>query len=101
MTQPSLLDLQPRFDSGVELTKADHVRLGAQLQRVLDIMSDGKWRSVDSLHTDIRQRFGVLDPVPSLSAQLRNARKAKHGSHDIQRMRQRGGNVYLFRLVQP
>lgn len=97
--QPSLLDLAARFDSGVELTASDHIRLGAQLKRVLAVMSDGNWWSVPELEAEIHRRFSVHDPPTSLSAQIRNAKKLKHGAHDIRRLRI--GNVYKFRLVQP
>jgi hypothetical protein len=95
--QSALFPVQPRFDSGVELTPADHVRLGSQLQRVLDVMADGRWYSVPELQAYIASEFGVNDPQPSLSAQIRNARKVKHGGHQVER--RRVDNGYQFRLV--
>src|SRR5687767_11196915 len=94
--QPSLFTSTPRFDSGVELTKADHVRLGKQLQRVLNVLSDGSWWSVPQLHTEIWRRYGIHDPEPSLSANVRNLRKPKHGGYTVERKRER--NTYFFRL---
>jgi len=96
--QPSLLDLPVRFDSGVPLTAADHVRLGAQLRRVLDVMGDGDWWSVPAIRHRIAAVTGILDPEPSISAQIRNAKKAKHGGHVIERRRVH--NTYEFRLVR-
>jgi hypothetical protein len=87
----------PRFDSGVELTKADHQRLGAQIQRVLSVLSDGGWYSVPDLQDCIWAQFRVRDPEPSLSAQIRNLKKSKHGGHTIERKRE--GNRYYFRLA--
>jgi hypothetical protein len=97
MTQADLFLHGRTFDSGVQLTQADNVRLGAQLRRVLDVMSDGQWWSVPELQAAIVARFGVSDPEPSISAQIRNAKKVKHGAHDVRRIRV--GNVFKFRLV--
>jgi hypothetical protein len=95
--QPDLLSRAPVFDSGVELAKADHLRLGKQIARVLSVLSDGRWYTVPELQDEIFGRFNVRDPEPSLSAQIRNLKKQKHGGHDIRRIRV--GNVYKFRLV--
>lgn len=97
MTQTDLFVHGRTFDSGVTLTDDDHVRLGAQLRRVLAVMSDGQWWSVPELQAEIATRFDVHDPEPSISAQIRNAKKIKHGAHDVRRIRV--GNVFKFRLV--
>jgi hypothetical protein len=86
------------FYSGVELTPADHARLGQQILRVRDVLSDGRWWSVPGIQREIWQRFRVRDPEPSLSAQIRNLKKVEHGSHVIER--KRDGNVWLFRWVK-
>lgn len=100
MEQPALnLTLPTRFDSGVRLEQPDHIRLGAQLVRVLAVMADEQWRTVEQLKADILARFGVKDPEPSISAQLRNARKSKHGGHQVERRRVGAG--YQFRLCLP
>lgn len=99
MTQPAL-DFStriPRFDSGVDLTKADHARLSTQLQRVLHVLRDGQWYSVPALQRAIRAQFGITEPEPSLSAQIRNAKKEKHGGYPVER--RRIGNTYEFRIV--
>lgn len=98
MAQQSLIDSAPRFDSGIELQPEDHVRLHGQIERVRQVMSDGEFRTVTTLRHAIWQRFGVLDPEPSLSAQLRNLRKSKHGGYDVER--KRVGNAYQFRMVR-
>lgn len=85
------------FDSGVRLEREDHVRLGAQIARVRSVLADGGWWSVPRLHNAIFFRFDVRDPEPSISAQIRNLKKTKHGGHAIER--RRVGNVYEFRLV--
>ena len=96
--QPSLhLDAPIRFDSGVELTQPDHIRLGKQLVRVLTVMADRQWWTVPAIKAAILSRYGIDDPEASVSAQTRNARKAKHGGFNVER--RRVGNVYEFRLV--
>ena len=88
--QPDLFTVQPRFDSGVALTASDHTRLGKQIQRVFDVLSDGQWHTVP----EVARRTG--DPENSVAAQCRNLRKPKHGGHTIER--RRTGNYYEFRL---
>jgi hypothetical protein len=95
--QDELFPVQPRFDSGVELTKADHVRLGKQLQRVLTVLSDGHWYSVPELKFAILRGFGIEDPENSISAQCRNLRKPRWGGHNV--VRERVGNGSRYRLV--
>lgn len=99
VAQPSLLDLPVRFDSGVELRETDHVRLGAQIRRVLTVLQEGGWWSVPAIGYAIYLRFDVNDPQPSISAQIRNLRKAKHGGYQIERRRDPDVPLYEFRLV--
>jgi hypothetical protein len=89
--QESLFTRAPRFDSGVDLSASDHIRLGAQIKRVLDALSDGCWHSVPEI-----ARL-TSDPEVSVSAQVRNLRKPKHGGYTIER--RRVANVYEYRLV--
>lgn len=92
MTQPSLdftPALQPAFDSGIDLTPADQVRLSGQIERVLaELAARGTWKTV----ADIAAATG--DPETSVSAQLRNLRKPKHGGYDVRRERRGNGSVY-------
>jgi hypothetical protein len=72
----------------------DRVRLNAQLQRVFDLMKDGEWRTL----SDIYRATG--DPEASVSARLRDLRKAKFGGFSVERRREgdpRDG-IYLYRL---
>lgn len=94
--QPALIDTAPRFD-GADVTDADHLRLGKQLARVLAVMADGEWHTVDDIAAAIWLRDGIKDPETSISAQLRNARKVKHGGHQVERVRT--GNYSSYRLV--
>jgi hypothetical protein len=53
----------------------DAKRLGAQLTRVLQAMSDGKWRTLAELQAHILVTMGKRDPEASISARLRDIRK--------------------------
>lgn len=99
MNQPDLFSQPvPRFDSGIELTKADHVRLGAQIKRVLAVLQEGGWWSVPEIKTRIWSKYGIEDPETSISAQIRNLKKERHGEHTVER-RSEGRGFYRFRLV--
>jgi len=64
----------PDFDQA-----RDGARLGAQLQRVRDLMLDGQARTV----AEIAALTG--DPEPSVSAQLRHLRKPRFGGHNVRK----------------
>lgn len=63
----------------------DSERLSRQFLRVRALMLDGEWRS---LYT-IADATG--DPVQSISARLRDLRKAKFGGYNVERRRVAGG----------
>jgi hypothetical protein len=73
----SLFPLAPYFDSGISLSKDDHVALGKGLLRVLAVLRDGYVHTVQ----EIAKATG--DPEASVSANCRNLRKSKHGGHDV------------------
>lgn len=66
------------FDGG-GLDPRDHVRLGDQAQRVLDLLADGRWRTL----SEIARATG--DPEASVSARLRDLRKPKFGGYEVAR----------------
>jgi hypothetical protein len=53
----------------------DAQRLGAQLTRVIQAMSDGKWRTLSEIQARILAMHAKRDPEASLSARLRDIRK--------------------------
>lgn len=53
----------------------DAQRLGAQLTRVIQAMSDGKWRTLSEIQSRILAMHAKRDPEASLSARLRDIRK--------------------------
>ena len=83
---------QIAFDGATYSAEDDHMRLRGQLQRVHTLMSDGRWRTLEDI------RFIVGGSESSISARLRDLRKAQYGSREIQRERVSGG-LYRYRLV--
>lgn len=59
----------------------DRVRLTGQIKRVFEAMSDGQWRTLAEIE------LITADPQASISAQLRHLRKARFGSHVIEKRR--------------
>jgi hypothetical protein len=81
----------PRFNGSDYDPARDNARLGAQFLRVLAAMSDHDWHTLDELHAI------TGDPQASISAQIRHARKARFGSHTIEKQH-RGNGLFAYRL---
>ena len=79
------------FDGDDYVADRDHHRLTGQILRVKNLMSDGVWRT---LH-QIAELTG--DPESSVSAQLRNLRKTRFGSHNVER-RYINNGLYQYSL---
>jgi hypothetical protein len=73
----------------------DRARLNAQTRRVYDLMADAAWRTL----AEIAAATG--DPEASVSARLRDLRKAKFGGYAVERRRRGDGRsgVWEYRLV--
>jgi hypothetical protein len=71
----------------------DAPRMGAQLQRVFNVMRDGSWRT----YYEIAAITG--DPVQSVSARVRDLKKPRFGSRTIERRRRGTGGTWEYRLV--
>ena len=80
------------FDGDDYRPELDKSRLRGQILRVADLMSDGKWRTL----RQIAAKTG--DGEASISAQLRNLRKEKHGGHTVDSRRVKGG-LYEYQLT--
>ncbi len=85
-------DTVPHFDGADYEPARDDARLTSQLRRIWNVISDGRWYSLE----DISQGAGA--PTPSVSAQLRHLRKPRFGAHRIER-RHRGRGLYEYRLA--
>jgi hypothetical protein len=69
----------PGFDGSTYSHAFDYERLNAQTKRVYELIKDGEWRTLDEIST------ATGDPPASVSARLRDLRKAAFGSHLIER----------------
>ena len=69
------------FDGANYSHRLDGLRLAHQFNRVFDVMKDGRWRSL----LELEEETG--DTSASISAQLRNARKSRFGSHTVEKQR--------------
>lgn len=85
------------FDGDTFSPEHDERRLGSLLERVRELMLDGKWRSL----AEIRTVAGGSEA--GISARLRDLRKKKWGSYTVER-RRRGdpnGGLWEYRVLQP
>ena len=85
-----------RFDGPVYVPSLDRERLTGQLRRIFDCMKDGRWRTLN----EIEQVTG--DGQASISAQLRHLRKARFGSHEVEKRRRGapGSGWWEYRLEE-
>jgi len=82
------------FDGVTYDERRDGSRLNGQLRRVFDVMRDGDWYRLRAL----ADKVGASEA--SVSARIRDLRKAKFGGYDVDR-RNRGGGVWEYRLKVP
>lgn len=82
-----------RFDGPEYDEKRDNERLSSQYEAVFNLMRDGVWRTLSQIHKQTGH------PEASVSAQLRHARKARFGSHTVNR-RYVGNGLYEYQLVE-
>ncbi len=85
----------PHFDGSSYNSKHDQRRLGNQLERVLNLMSDGHWRGLEEIARTIRA------PHASVSTRLRDLRKPRFGAHMVERRRldDPKAGLWVYRLV--
>jgi hypothetical protein len=72
-------DLAPAFDGETFDHERDQARLSGQLARVLALMRDQHWRTLDEI------RAVVGGSEAAISARLRDLRKVKFGRYAVER----------------
>ena len=85
-----------RFDGETFDQELDGKRLTSQLEQVFRLMVDSKWRTLSEIS-------GVTGGSESgVSARLRDFRKSRFGSHEVQRRRKGQGRsgLWEYRLIQ-
>lgn len=80
------------FDGSDYVAPRDDKRLTAQMERIFNLMQDGQFRTLK----EIAER--TQDPEASISAQLRHFRKARFGSHTLNK-KYLGNGLYSYQLV--
>tara|TARA_R100000808_G_scaffold4752_3_gene15068 strand:+ start:12181 stop:12480 length:300 start_codon:yes stop_codon:yes gene_type:complete len=83
------------FDGVTFDERLDGDRLRKQWERVRDVMLDGRWHTLQ----EIGQRAGVRSDA-SVSARIRDLRKARFGGYAVDRERVEGG-LWVYRLREP
>lgn len=81
-----------RFDGPEYIPGRDQARLTSQICRVWNCMLDGEWRTLK----EISESIGA--PESSVSAQLRHLRKARFGSHEVEREHIKNG-LFRYRVI--
>ena len=84
---------KPWFDGSTFIPKLDLGRLGRQMLAVYRVMEDGQWRTLGELS------FATGCPEASVSARLRDLRKARWGSNLVER-RRRSKGLHEYRLLK-
>lgn len=86
---------KPVFDGSDIIDEKDTVRLTGQMKRIFKFMFDGRWHTLP----EISEVTG--DMTSSISAQLRNLRKSKFGSHTIEKQSKgdRENGLFKYQLI--
>jgi hypothetical protein len=92
-----LLRGAPHFNGATYKPQHDQRRLTGQIERVYLLMTDGVWRTLSEIEVC------TGDASASISAQLRNLRKARFGSHQIEKRARgdRAHGLFEYRMVSP
>ncbi len=90
-----LYKLEPAFEGKVE-SKEDDIRLGKQMMVIKNVLlkNMNSWLTVDEVHAM------TFYPHASISAQLRNLRKEKHGGYDVEGRYREGTKIFEYRMNQ-
>lgn len=80
------------FDGNTYDHERDCARLSKQLLAVINVMKDGRWRTLPEL------AHATESPEASVSARLRDLRKPRFGGHTVERQYVRKG-LFQYRLI--
>lgn len=81
-----------KFDGADINPHRDNKRLGQQMERIKEYMSDGQWRKLSEISKACNA------PEASASAQIRNLKKQKFGGHEVNR-RHLGYGLYEYQII--
>jgi len=82
------------FDGTTYSPEHDFYRLNTQLNRVFNVMKDGKWRTLEEIQGQSH------DSLPAISARLRDFRKSRFGGFCVERQHKgcKSRGLYEYRL---
>jgi len=84
---------KPDFDGAEYDSSLDKVRLSGQLEKIYELMRDGRWRTVAT----VAHVTGY--PENSIQAQLRNLRKDRFGGYLVEKRRVTPNGLYEYRVL--
>lgn len=84
--------MKPRFHGETFVEERDGDRLASQLERVRNLLLDSRWRTLGEIAAETHS------PEASVSARLRDLRRAEHGGYLIQREYVERG-LFRYRLI--
>lgn len=87
----------PKFDGETYEPMHDGARLSSQLTATREVMLDHEWRTLAALVLALRKR-GLRVTEASISARLRDLRKARYGSFSVEHRRLIGG-LWEYRIA--
>ena len=73
------------FGGSATLERSDVKRLNTQLDTVRQIMSDGRYRTLEQIARIVKELSGKKATEASVSARLRDLRKDKFGGYNVER----------------
>jgi hypothetical protein len=85
------------FDGVTYNPQQDGRRLASQFTATRDVMLDYEWRTLAALVLALRKR-GLHVTEASISARIRDLRKAKFGGYNVERRRLLGG-LWEYRIA--
>jgi len=88
------IKLKPKFGGFTFDQERDGPRLNRQCQTVFDLMIDGKFRTLREISRSCNE------PEASVSARLRDLRKPRFGSYNVERRHVAAG-VWEYRVLPP
>ena len=80
------------------MSSADAVRFSSQLAAVREIMMDGARHSIPEIKLRLAADFGLMASETSVSARIRDLRKAEFGGYTITRDRQGRRGLWHYQM---
>ena len=88
------IKLRPKFGGTTFDQQRDGPRLARQTRTVFDLMADGKFRTLREISRSCNE------PEASVSARLRDLRKTRFGSYNVERRHVAAG-LWEYRVLPP